>query len=218
MNTFAKTVIINRAVPGSGKTTIARCLNEALRENGINIGLHSTDDFFMHGNNYRFDIHKLNSYHQLNQLNFEKDLAEARDVVVCDNTNLMPWQTEPYTNTARKYGYRIIMINFLPRELWKHIKSQIVTPEKPDAHGVSESLLAEFIRDFNNYNPLVAQEAEVNPALHHDYRWDNCLLKPLDTGKKAEHFDTDAVITIRPDEYHTAKSQIGKEILHFMAV
>ena len=114
----------------------------------------------MHGNNYRFDIHKLNSYHQLNQLNFEKDLAEARDVVVCDNTNLMPWQTEPYTNTARKYGYRIIMINFLPRELWKHIKSQIVTPEKPDAHGVSESLLAEFIRDFNT-NPLVAQEAEV---------------------------------------------------------
>ena len=61
---FVKTVIINRAVPGSGKTTIARCITQALRSVGLQVINHSTDEFFMHDGRYCFDISKLHKYHQ----------------------------------------------------------------------------------------------------------------------------------------------------------
>ena len=59
-----KTVIINRAVPGSGKTTITNCIVAELRDNDIDVAVHSTDEYFMVGNKYIFDIEKLNTYHQ----------------------------------------------------------------------------------------------------------------------------------------------------------
>ena len=42
-----KTVIINRAVPGSGKTTITNCIVNELQNNNLNIAIHSTDEYFM---------------------------------------------------------------------------------------------------------------------------------------------------------------------------
>ena len=63
---FVKTVIINRAVPGSGKTTIARCITNALQDAGLQVANHSTDEFFMHDGRYCFDISKLHDYHQEN--------------------------------------------------------------------------------------------------------------------------------------------------------
>ena len=54
-----KTVIINRAVPGSGKTTITNCIVNELQNNNLNIAIHSTDEYFMIENRYVFDISKL---------------------------------------------------------------------------------------------------------------------------------------------------------------
>ena len=163
---FVKTVIINRAVPGSGKTTIARCITQALQSAGLQVVNHSTDEFFMYDGRYCFDISKLHEYHQQNLKNFIADLQRGTDVVICDNTNLQPWQTAPYTDNARKYGYRIIFLNLTPRELHKHVQAQMVTPEKPDAHGVPEDRLAEFIEDFNTYNSLLDKKAPIDKKLH----------------------------------------------------
>ena len=44
---FARTVIMNRAVPGSGKTSLSRCITDAIRAAGLTIANHSTDDYFM---------------------------------------------------------------------------------------------------------------------------------------------------------------------------
>ena len=41
------TVIINRAVPGSGKSTIATCIVEALRLKNLTASIHSTDEYFI---------------------------------------------------------------------------------------------------------------------------------------------------------------------------
>lgn len=209
---FVKTVIINRAVPGSGKTTIARCITQSLQSAGLQVVNHSTDEFFMYDGRYCFDISKLHEYHQQNLKNFIADLQRGTDVVICDNTNLQPWQTAPYTDNARKYGYRIIFLNLTPRELHKHVQAQMVTPEKPDAHGVPEDRLAEFIEDFNTYNSLLDKKAPIDSKRHFHYQWDNQSLRPIATGS-AQHFDLDDIITVEPQEYHQAKQIIGQQFI-----
>lgn len=51
-----KLVIINRAVPGSGKTTALKTIELALKEEGLDtqkdFAIHSTDEFFMVGERY----------------------------------------------------------------------------------------------------------------------------------------------------------------------
>ena len=46
MKGYCKTGLINRAVPGSGKTTFSNCIYEAVRSAGLSIAVHSTDSFF----------------------------------------------------------------------------------------------------------------------------------------------------------------------------
>lgn len=214
-NNFRKTVIINRAVPGSGKTSLARCITGTLSQEGLSIANHSTDDFFMVGNRYCFDIRKLHGFHKRNLENFKNSLCKGVDVVICDNTNIQPWQSEPYTDLARKYGYQIIFLNLTPRELRKHCQAQMVTPEKPDAHQVPEEKLAEFIRDFNLYDPLLSPAGKVDPARHRHFVWNKEKLCPEAVGPAA-HFDLDHIVTIRPDEYHSAKKEIGGYFLSLL--
>lgn len=209
-----KTVIINRAVPGSGKTSITRCIVNSLSEAGYSCGIHSTDEFFMEKGRYRFDIRKLNGFHQQNLKNFQDDVARGVDVVICDNTNLLPWQAAPYTEIARQAGYQIIFINMTPRELAAHVRSQMVTPEKPDAHEVPEACLKSFIDDFNNYNSLLLKGSAVAPFQHHFF-WDEESLKPVANGP-ACHFDSDYILTISPAEYHHAKNSIGGKIIDLL--
>ena len=40
-----KTVLINRAVPGSGKTTFAKNIFAVVSSAGLSIAVHSTDEF-----------------------------------------------------------------------------------------------------------------------------------------------------------------------------
>ena len=212
---FKKTVIINRAVPGSGKTTLSRCINSTLANAGLDIVSHSTDDFFMQGNRYCFDIRKLHENHQQNLQNFRRSLARGTDVVICDNTNLVPWQAEPYTTAARSFGYQVIFLNLPPRELCKHVQAQKITPEKPDAHEVPEECLIRFIRDFNNYNPLLSQDSVIDPQRHHHFVWNQQKYYPERVGM-AQHFDLDHLVTVKPDEYHAAKECIGDNFLRLI--
>lgn len=77
-------------------------------------------------------------------------LANGIDLAVVDNTNLHPWETETYTDAARAAGYRIVIMNFLPREFEKHMAAQKVTPGKPDAHEVPEPSMREHIAEKTN--------------------------------------------------------------------
>ncbi len=217
-NAFSrKIVIINRAVPGSGKTSISLCVGNALKEIGLSISKHSTDDFFMRNGRYCFDYSQLGDYHKQNQNEFGNSLKQGVDVVFCDNTNLVPWQTAPYTQMARVHGYKIFFLNFNPRELAQHVKSQQITIEKPDAHNVSEKVLISFINDFYTYNSLLDSREPVDGSKQKDYQWDNSLIRPVPTGRPALHFDSDSVITIRPTEYHHIKAQIGVLVNQLLA-
>ena len=210
-----KTVIINRAVPGSGKTTITKCIVDKLKQKNISVAIHSTDEYFMVGNKYVFDIEKLYDYHQKNLHEFETSILDNIDVVICDNTNIAPWQTEGYTDLARKYNYQIIFITLDPRELEKHVESQKVTPQKPDAHGVEEEVLKRMIREYHQFDDLLNLLVVIDSKRHVHYEWSVDMLTKIKIGV-AKHFDADYVIRILPNEYQDAQKDIGHKILNLV--
>jgi len=210
-----KTVIINRAVPGSGKTTITNCIVNELKENNISVAIHSTDEYFMVGNRYVFQLEKLGYYHDKNLKEFQKSLEKSVDVVICDNTNIAPWQAEPYTDLARKYNYQIVFITLDPRELEQHIESQKVTPQKPDAHGVEEYILKRMIGEYNKFDDLLNPRVIIDSKRHIHYKWDDNMFSKINVGI-AKHFQADFVIRILPNEYKDAQENIGKKFLNLV--
>jgi len=210
-----KTVIINRAVPGSGKTTITNCIVDELKKNNISVSIHSTDEYFMIGNRYVFKLEKLGKYHEQNLKEFKESLENSINVVICDNTNIAPWQTEPYSNLAREYDYQIILITLDPRELEKHIESQKVTPQKPDAHGVEEEVLIRMIDEYYQFDDLLNPRIIIDPVKHIHYEWDDNILKKKKIAI-AKHFDTDFIIRILPNEYQNIQKNIGDKILNLI--
>ena len=208
-----QTVIINRAVPGSGKTTISNCIITALNEHGTTVALHSTDEFFMEDGKYNFDATKLGQFHAQNLADFSTSLKTGVEVVICDNTNLAPWHTTPYTQLARQFHYQVIFIDYPPRELEKHVASQTITLEKPDAHGVPEESLKQKIEEYNQFQSLLNADTPMHTELHKSARWNDQSFAKEITNEPSKHFDLDHLITINPDEYQQAKSNIASEIL-----
>ncbi|RTI86054.1 hypothetical protein C3I04_02780 [Campylobacter jejuni] len=194
-----KLTIINRAVPGSGKTTALKTIEDALDECGIDtksdFKVHSTDEFFMVGDKYVFDIAKLNDYHKENLENFKESLIMGIKIVVCDNTNLLPWQCKAYTDLARLYGYKIVFLNIEPKSLEEHMETQKVTVQNPSAHNVPQDILERNIKDWRIYNDLLDKNTPINPIRHRHYVWDRENKCRKDVGV-TEHFDTDFVISL----------------------
>lgn len=194
-----KLVIINRAVPGSGKTTALKTIEDTSSECGIDIKsdfkVHSTDEFFMAGDKYVFDIAKLNDYHKENLENFKKSLVMGIKIVICDNTNLLPWQCKDYTDLARLYDYKIVFLNIEPKSLEEHVETQKVTLQNPSAHNVPRDILERNIKDWRIYNDLLDKNTPINPIRHRHYVWDRENKCRKDVGV-TEHFDTDFVISL----------------------
>ncbi len=212
-----KTLIINRAVPGSGKTTISNCIVSAMKAHGLSTAIHSTDEYFMAPDGrYVYDITKLYAYHQQNFKVLLESLKKEIDVVICDNVNLSPWQTRPYTQAAREFGYYIIFVTFEPRELDKHILSQRVTAEKPDAHGVAEDVIIAMIEEYHSYSGLMDKDSRIDPEIHLEYAWDSENNMKIPTGNPSPPFDLDAMIEINPHEYHDMQTHIGHDIIQMM--
>ena len=211
-----KTVIINRAVPGSGKTTISNSIVHTLKKHDLEITIHSTDEYFMTNGKYIFNLEKLNSFHHKNIESFRQSLNEDKVIVICDNTNISPWQTEPYTDIAREYGYQIICITFDPREIEKHVESQIVTKEKPNAHGVPENIILQMIDEYFLFDNLLDKNSKIDPTRQLDYEWNDAKIRKEPTGLSSKYFDIDYVIRILPNEYQDAKLNIGKWLMEII--
>ena len=212
---FVKAVLFFRAVPGSGKTTFSNRIRESVIGAGLTIAVHSTDAYYTNSitHTYDFDIEKLPEFHSRNLEEFKESLAKDVDVVVVDNTNLRPWETEPYTDAARVAGYRIVFLNFAPRAIEKHLAAQQVTPERPDAHQVPREVLLRFIEFYHQYNVLFDHGASPHPELV-SFRWDANQNKAVPTEIPAKPFDYDDKLDISPDEYHTLKEIIGEMMLN----
>ncbi len=89
---------IMRGLPGSGKSTTARSLG------GVVL---SSDDYFMVGGIYRFDVARLGLAHEWNQDRARKACEAGEPHVVIDNTNTRRWEMEAYKSIARRNGYDV---------------------------------------------------------------------------------------------------------------
>jgi predicted kinase len=96
-----KVMYICRGLPGSGKSTLAKSLA------GETGAIYSTDDFFMEGGEYKFDVEKIAENHMKNQKRTEEACEAGISPIVVDNTNLQKWEARPYVNIAKKCGYKV---------------------------------------------------------------------------------------------------------------
>lgn len=100
-----KVAYIMRGVPGSGKSTVARQI-----ANGASRVIHSTDDYFYSGGEFRFDRRRLSEYHDRNYEAFCHSLDAGEPVVICDNTNVRRWEFRRYEESAIKAGYIVALV------------------------------------------------------------------------------------------------------------
>ncbi len=188
LSKIRKTVIINRAVSGSGKTTISRCIAQTVKTAGLRVTRHSTDDYFLTASGtYDFIPENLGEYHQKNLDAFCNDIDTGIDLVINDNTNLSSWHSEPYIEAGKNAGYQIIVIEYVPRSLDEHVESQIMTEEYPEAHGVPKETIIQMISEYHEFKKSFS-----------------------------EHYNADFVIEILPNEFHSIKKSIGGSVLNLM--
>ena len=61
--------------------------------------------------------------------------------MIYDNIKIASWEAKQYTDSTRKFGYRIVFLTFLPRKLQKYIKLQKITHKKPYFKKIIKNLL-----------------------------------------------------------------------------
>jgi predicted kinase len=109
-----KVAIIMRGLPGSGKSHWVETYILSLPlEKAIGVrqrGVFSTDSFFYHEDEYRFDAKKLPEFHQCNLTGFIQALSSSEPVVICDNTNLCHWEYMAYEAAAKALGYQVKIV------------------------------------------------------------------------------------------------------------
>jgi len=108
-----KAVIINRGVPGSGKSSFSKEYCLALSDSNITNKIVSSDHFFETPEGYVYDITKAGDAHATCFYNFIKALSDNTGIVVVDNTNTSEIEMYPYYLAARAYGYRVVIKTFL---------------------------------------------------------------------------------------------------------
>ncbi len=133
----AKKMYIMRGVSGSGKSTRAK----QLQGSGA---IFSTDDFFMEGEEYKFDPVKIVEAHKWNQRRVWDAARKGIDPIVVDNTTTQGWEAKPYVVIAMTEGYDIDIVepdspwwsHFGPNMSEEELQSLAETLVSKTVHGV----------------------------------------------------------------------------------
>lgn len=129
MQLEAKTVIIMRGIPGSGKSHRANYLCEQARLNLLCWEVCSADNFFIDGSgNYNWNPRLIGKAHEWCRVAFVKSLQDGIEIVIVDNTNTTIKEMEFYVDWALSYGYNIKFIE--PDTSWKFDASECAKKNK----------------------------------------------------------------------------------------
>lgn len=139
------TCIIMIGLPGSGKTTFAKALAEALDSKVV-----SADDYMVNDQGeFTFDPARLGECHNAS---FCAALDEMHggvcDALVIANTNMTNMERAPYVALARAFGYKVKFVQFLA------VASEVLDYQ---THGVPMAKLEAMAR---RWEPIPAMWAE----------------------------------------------------------
>jgi len=98
---------LERGMPGSGKTSFMWSLVGDMLEDVVEL---ATDTWFMVNGVYKFDGSKLGEYHAACLEAAKVAMSEDKRVWV-HNTFSCRWEMEPYLVLAKKFGYRVDVID-----------------------------------------------------------------------------------------------------------
>lgn len=120
-----KIVYILRAIPGSGKTTLAEKLCACAKTSVIC----SADDYFtdIETGEYNWSAEKVGSAHQWCQSLFKENLEEGTEIIVVSNTNTTEKEVNTYRKPAIEAGYMVFVLTV---ENWHDGKDVHNVPEE----------------------------------------------------------------------------------------
>ena len=116
-----KNLIIIRALPGAGKSTLAELIaastpgSSAICTTDDYPGLYTYDeDMGLVFNGMQFDendVPMIVKAHQWNQETAESAMVDGKNTVIVPNTNVMRWEFQSYLDLAEREGYQVFVIS-----------------------------------------------------------------------------------------------------------
>ena len=207
-----KTVIINRGIPASGKSTFTKNIIQTVCNVGLSAIKCSTDDFFMVDGKYRFDPTKLRKHHILNQQKFKTALEQDTYLVICDNTNIEPWEANIYYQLAKEYNYEVILMNFEPRDIASHLQAQVNGDYE---HNIPKEVLESMYNSYALFEELT-QKSSYPTSKHLKKDYDEATQQVQIQDEYSELFYYDKLIKVSSEDFEILKDSIGELILNKM--
>jgi predicted kinase len=135
-----KTLIIMRGLPGSGKSTRAK----ELQEEGV---IHSTDTYFTDpiSGEYKFDFEKAKEYHQNNLEAAIESMKAGISPIIIDNTNTQRWEFQKYLDAAEEYGYDVKIETIDPTNYSEDFIKELAERQKK-THNVPEQVIIDMLK------------------------------------------------------------------------
>ena len=99
-------IILVRGLPGSGKSTFAKCVIE---DHGRHVLCEADEYFTDDKGNYRFDPKELKSAHQMCQIKTRMTLFHGKDAIVA-NTFIKKWEMQPYYKLAEEFEAEVVVL------------------------------------------------------------------------------------------------------------
>ncbi|XP_052055471.1 NEDD4-binding protein 2 isoform X1 [Apodemus sylvaticus] len=135
-------LVLLRGLPGSGKSFLARTLQE---DNPGGVIL-STDDYFYINGQYQFDVKYLGEAHEWNQNRAKEAFEKKVSPVIIDNTNLQAWEMKPYVALSQKHKYKVLFRE--PDTWWKFKPKELA---RRNIHGVSKEKISRMLEHYQRF-------------------------------------------------------------------
>lgn len=135
-----KKLILMVGIPGSGKSTQARFIQE--EEGGVIL---STDDLFQSGEHYLWSAHLISMAHMLNQGKCREAMSRSISPIIIDNTNVRKNDRAHYITLAEEFGYTVELVE--PDTIWKNNVYECFDKCK---HNVPLGTIAKMLESLKN--------------------------------------------------------------------
>jgi hypothetical protein len=180
--------VIMQGLPGTGKTTVARALVDAVPDFGE---IFCTDDRFMVGEKYIYDQSKLGLYHKETCDQFIASKALLR---ICANTNLKPNDYRRYIEESRNKRCVTIVLTTKP--------APIETLLLRNVHNVPRNILEKMSAGFKPAEP-----AYLGVFIHADSIFMYASVAYYETPEGKKYIDLDVITQKTP--FHVTCKFIG---------